>query len=565
VNAKKRVNQKTKWAIIPKMAGLRVSQMFRLQSVSSNPRIKKFLFLLFFFVSVASIFRGLNSRWILQNGDTAGFVDAFKSRSLEEFSSFVYGSSGFQLIEVLGKGLENFSAGDLINKDPEFNVFNSHAYLLPYLFRNFSLLFNSPSTLPLFLVALSYGVGFATLMKLAVDSKLTTLSVLTSTFIVVISPIFFFGLIGQPYMDRLFFGPCILVMYLIHRNINLSKSGFVASIIVMTIAALISERASLIMGIIVFLLLLFQVRKKETRNRYSITLIFLSLILIFWYFIWSYVYSTSPYSANMSIDVIKGNLQSIFFGNRQNNFISFALCLAPFLISGVRFPKYLVISLVALIPNLFVSVGGAELTGYASHYHALYLPAIVFSVFVKKPKIVNKKIFSQIDQYFSQITISLLAIFVSLNYIGQPAEAKVSMANAIAMTRHVADALGALPKDVKYARQVQTEERKSLFRDLELKGKAGISSPEGFMPVLVSEGASKVDAFPIGVGSAELVVVPFTDDSFNAIQFSLFGLVPVEDQLAWSALFMNILELEYVQESKHSGSYGHIALYVLKK
>ena len=132
------------------------------------------------------------------------------------------------------------------------------------------------------------------------------------------------------------------------------------------------------------------------------------------------------------------------------------------------------------------------------------------------------------------------------------------------MTRHVADALGALPKDVKQARQVQTEERKSLFRDLELKRKAGISSPEGFMPVLVSEGASKVDAFPIGVGSAELVVVPFTDDSFNAIEFSLFGLVPVEDQRDWSALFMNILEREYVQESKHSGSYGHIALFILK-
>lgn len=538
--------------------------MVRLQTVSSNPHIRKFLFLLFFFISVASIFRGLHSRWILQNGDTAGFVDAFKSRGFEEFSSFTYGSSGFQLIEVLGKGLENFSAGDLINKDPEFNVFNSHAYLLPYLFRNFGSLFNSPSSLPLFLVALSYGVGFATLMKLSVDSKLTTLSLLTSTLIVVTSPIFFFGLIGQPYMDRLFFGPCIVVMYLIHRNINLSKHGFVASIIVMTIAALISERASLIMGIIVFLLLLFQVRKKETRNRYSIILIFFSLILIFWYFTWSYVYSTSPYSANLSIDVIRGNLQSIFFGNRRNNFIIFALCLVPFLLSGVRFPKYLVISLVTLIPNLFVSVGGAELTGYASHYHALYLPAIIFTVFVKNPKNSNKKTSWKINQHFSQITITLLALFISLNYIGQAAEAKVSLANVVAMTRHVADALGALPKDVKQARQVQTEERKSLFRDLELKRKAGISSPEGFMPVLVSEGASKVDAFPIGVGSAELVVVPFTDDSFNAIEFSLFGLVPVEDQRDWSALFMNILEREYVQESKHSGSYGHIALFILK-
>ena len=85
------------------------------------------------------------------------------------------------------------------------------------------------------------------------------------------------------------------------------------------------------------------------------------------------------------------------------------------------------------------------------------------------------------------------------------------------------------------------------------------------MPALVSEGASKIDAFPIGVGSSELVVVPFKDDSFSAIEFSLYGLVPVGDQRAWSFLFMDILGREYVQESKHSGSYGHIAIYILKK
>jgi len=30
----------------------------------------------------------------------------------------------------------------------------------------------------------------------------------------------------------------------------------------------------------------------------------------------------------------------------------------------------------SLIPNLLVNVGGAELTGYYTHYHAMYLPII---------------------------------------------------------------------------------------------------------------------------------------------------------------------------------------------
>jgi hypothetical protein len=467
-------------------------------------------------------------------------------------------------MEVLGKGIENFKPEDLYNKDPEFNVFNSHAYLLPYIFRNLNTLFHSPSTLPLLLLAISYGIGIASLVNLSKVSKLDSFSLLTSTLIVVTSPIFYFGLIGQPYMDRLFFGPCILLMYLLHQNINLSKYGFIASFIVMIISASISERASLLIGIIVFYFLIFQVRRKETRNFYSLSLALLSILLISWYFIWSYIYSTSPYSADLSIEMIKSNLHALLFGIRQQSFITFGLCLAPFLLSIIRYPKLLVICLVAILPNLLVSIGGAELTGYATHYHALYLPVIVFSLFVKNPKPSKKVYYSQFRNKFIQIAIVTLAILVSLNYIGGVTERKISVANGNTIARHVADALGMIPNDVLDSRQAQTRERKKIFRNVEVKATVGISSPEAFLPALVAEGASRVDIFPIGVGIADLVVVPFVDESFNEIEFSLYGLVPIADQKTWSAKFNKILESEYVRSSTHSGSYGHVALYLLK-
>jgi hypothetical protein len=527
--------------------------------------VKKLVAYVFILFSSISIFQGLSSRWTLQHGDTAGFIDSFRPRGVNEFSSFVYGSSGFQLINVLGKGLENFKDEDLVNKDPQFNIFNSHAYLLPYLVRNFNSLFNSPSTLPLFLVAMSYGIGFAMLIKVSIDTRLTSFHLFTSFLVVITSPIFFFGLIGQPYMDRLFFGPCIAVMYLLSQNLNFNKRGFVACVLIMIIAALISERASLMIGAIALTLIMPQVRRKQTRNLYSLSLLVFSLLLISWYFIWSRIYSLSPYTADLSLAAIKTNLQALFFGNRQSNFITFSLCLAPFILSAIRYPKFFVICFITIIPNLFVNIGGAELTGYATHYHALYLPAIIFSLFIKNQKTLANRFSQQTGDKFPQIVITVLALIVSLNYIGNATEPRFTKANAITIGRHVADAFGVMPRNVREGREQQTDERTRLFRKIKVEEKNGISSPEGYLPALVSEGVSKVDIFPIGVGVSELIVVPFVDDSFDVVEFSLFGLVPTEDREAWSALFMNILERDYVRESIHSGSYGHIALYVRRR
>jgi hypothetical protein len=252
--------------------------------------------------------------------------------------------------------------------------------------------------------------------------------------------------------------------------------------------------------------------------------------------------------------MIKTNLQALFFGIRQPSFITFGLCLAPFLLSAIRYPKLLVICLVTILPNLLVSIGGAELTGYATHYHALYTPVIVFTLFVKNPKPSKNIHFLQFHQKFTQIAITSLAVVVSLNYIGSVTEPKISVANGKTMVRHVADALGAIPNNVFDGRQAQTRERKKIFRNVEIEAAVGISSPEAFLPALVAEGASKVDIFPIGVGVADLVVVPFIDESFSVIA----------DQKTWSAEFKKILESEYVRSSTHSGSYGHVALYLLK-
>jgi F0F1-type ATP synthase membrane subunit c/vacuolar-type H+-ATPase subunit K len=332
---------------------------------------------------VLSIYQGQKSRWVLQNGDAAGFVDLFRPMGIYEYSSFTYGSSALQLMEIIGKGPINFNSADLLNTQNNFNIFNSHAYLLSYLFRPISMFIDSVTTLPLLLVCISYVSGFYFLFRLGRYSNMRKTDKLIAYTILISSPILFEGIIGQPYMDRLFFGPCIALMLIVESKNFFGWKSFILTGILMISTALISERAALMIGIIISAQLIFSLRNSEFRKRESYLLIFLSALMVTWYFIWTAFFSTNPNKSNATFSLISGNLTALISGNRQDNFQKMLIYLLPFLIIGILKRKYFLILLIAVLPNFMFSIGGAELTGFATHYHALYLPVLAFLLFSK--------------------------------------------------------------------------------------------------------------------------------------------------------------------------------------
>ena len=55
-------------------------------------------------------------------------------------------------------------------------------------------------------------------------------------------------------------------------------------------------------------------------------------------------------------------------------FLGWMACLAGW--------RYLLLALGALLPNVLVTTGGAELNGWTTHYHAMYMPFLVFAASV---------------------------------------------------------------------------------------------------------------------------------------------------------------------------------------
>ena len=38
-----------------------------------------------------------------------------------------------------------------------------------------------------------------------------------------------------------------------------------------------------------------------------------------------------------------------------------------------------IIAMACLVPNVIITVGGAEFTGWTTHYHAMYFPILIFT------------------------------------------------------------------------------------------------------------------------------------------------------------------------------------------
>jgi hypothetical protein len=105
-------------------------------------------------------------------------------------------------------------------------------------------------------------------------------------------------------------------------------------------------------------------------------------------------------------------------------------------------------------------------------------------------------------------------------------------------------------------------EYQDLFSGIRKNISMSISAPESLMPSLTSVGFGSIDYFPVGVGSDDLLIVPFTDPDFTKVEVSIYGLVPIESRDKWSRTILEVLEKSYKLMSKKSGGFGNIAIYV---
>ena len=175
------------------------------------------------------------------------------------------------------------------------------------------------------------------------------------------------------------------------------------------------------------------------------------------------------------------------------------IALAPLIALSIFSKRYFIIVLGALLPNLLISIGGAEKTGFWTHYHAVYFPILIGFSTIAIAKI------GTIQTKLVPIAISLLMIIYNL-FINIDDDSKVFKTNSIEEARGVLN------------RYIELHPNSDLNKSLTINGNyffdlaksipkdITVSSPEILMPALVKNGNRLVDYFPIGLGINEYLI-----------------------------------------------------------
>jgi hypothetical protein len=187
---------------------------------------------------------------------------------------------------------------------------------------------------------------------------------------------------GEYYLDRLYMPLALAAAYLGHRLFidgEESPRILVLFLLCAFAAAASTERAALMMSGLLAFFVVLQPRSSRVSNYTTAVVSMSALALIgyvFVYFKWVFVgiEGGGDIIAN-AMAILRAPLERM----SDAKWVAFGLVnlsLAAFaLFAGWRHVLLLVGS---MLPNFLVSTGGAEISGWATHYHTMYIPFLIF-------------------------------------------------------------------------------------------------------------------------------------------------------------------------------------------
>jgi len=445
--------------------------------------------------------------------DTAGFLEMTnRSNVFKPLNSDYYRST-------YGLGLMVSTAPDKIcGLLPQINLgspgfFSIHPYLIAF-----------PLSIISWLIPINAAVLAANLLLMSVIGGLISLVVFMrkldvpvigiTIFILAVLcyPVLSQSLLGQPYFDRLMFGPGVVLFLLLwwskYRSLRVWKWICVDSVVL----ALISERgASLAVLLAVGYLILLHGRQVIVKHELRMILSTGMSVLLYLY-MWQTRWQNYSAYSGMSFRSLTGEFRSIFqlpIGEMNQVFY---LTSIVFVVAALFAGRGLLIVFISFLPNLLFTVGGAELTGFLTHYHQTYLPVVVAAAAVGMYRITNIAVFGR--QHVSKTVVAILvgasiffgqAMVNSIHFIsaGQPDLYTSARSVWVPFTDDFKDANAGAR-----SRRDQLKEIADVVKSL---SPSAVSAPEDLMPALFLGGTRDVEYWPVGVGKASVVVAPFRD------------------------------------------------------
>ena len=341
-------------------------------------KIEKKVLVGFFILFFIPIYFVQSNVWYNGGGDNA-FIGELMNEMVTTGKPHIQITAGFyHLFKLCAMKPDEVLKQKLEGPTPKkLNQFRKHTYLILYPLSLFTKVIPAKYLIPLLKVC-SFLVLIFLIYALARSYNIDVITSVMVSLFVSIHPAWSWGLFyGEMYVDRLFLPLGLLFIMLLNKKDIPIKS----LIFVVFLCALISERVGAICGIAILGQLVFNWKNINSTQRKQLISIAVVAIIITIALLKLYI-RNSDYSSFSSSFSISG------FMSLLENFPGFAIKLWVFIflniiiygIFGCFNWKYSLITLGVMLPNVMGNIGGAEKTGWSTHYHTLYFPFLAFTV-----------------------------------------------------------------------------------------------------------------------------------------------------------------------------------------
>jgi hypothetical protein len=450
-------------------------------------------------------------RYFTQAGDGASYVGLISSvRRDFQLNPYLY-SSILKMNQNAWNGVDYWCASNFTfsiqNKE---SVLQWHAYLIAYPLGLISRLTQiSPTMIASIAEASALVVALAICFNSISRNRRTLIFAVLVLGILLTSPILSIGSSGQLQPERLLILPVIVLLTQVEKLLASERIQKLAIFSAFIFGSMISERSALTLFWLTFVYLGLR-SPKSFLKPFSNVFIMLATASFCWWLFWTIKYQNSFYYNQVSLKSIFSGLQHSFTDDSANT-IKMFLVLTPLIALSFFRWQGLIVGIISLVPNLAVSVGGAEKTGLGTHYHAIY-----FSVFfataalgaVELSKRLNRKKFTwEFGHHYSTFCLVFLILF-NLSYSGggdnSPKKIKTN-------TEQTLNAFG-INLFLNFEQlEMNRAEMIGYVEGIPIGSR--IASPEWTMPALVDQGHFLISYYPLGVRNSDVVFAEF--DAIN--------------------------------------------------
>lgn len=322
---------------------------------------------------------------------------------------------------------------------------------------------------------------------------------------------------GQPFPDRIYLPFGLLALYYIDFK-NCTKYGLLA----LSMCCLIVEKVILYSGIFLIIhTLIFHKKNKDVVTR----LAFGIFLIIIFELLKRYQLTSNPYYESF-INLSPGALLNLFTDPYFFNGISSLLLVnLPFLlVILLKSPKLFAITIAMMIPNIIGNIGGAEKTGYYTHYHTLYFPFLIYSFCISFSKLHDDLLKKNVVvKYFQYPYLLLTLIFFHSVYFSEIQSIKLNFNKSDSYLSYFYRAYNEMNNYLTLSEKINKSIAKS----------AKVSSVEAGWPYLYEYINSSF--FPYNMDSSEFLIVNYSESSGNYLYSGVSSFRGIEASNAMNA------------------------------